>query len=122
MKKIKNLVINGKNSLTLILLRFFLAFIVFLLIHSSRNKLALYLFAVTAFVAFLDGFLAKRNRRKRQLRSILDPLADKVVINLVAVSLFLKGIIPFWLMIAYLAKDLSVIFGALFILIKNLLL
>lgn len=104
---------------TLILLRILLSFIIFLLIYHSRNNLALFLFALTAFVAFFDGFLAKRNKLKGQLRSILDPFADKLLINLTAIALFFKGILPYWVMIVYLVKDLLVIFGALFVLIKN---
>lgn len=108
-----------KVGLTLILLRILLSFIVFLFVYSLRNKLALYLFVLTAFVAFLDGFLAKRNKVRRQLRSILDPFADKLLINLTAIALFLKGMLPFWIMGVYLLKDLFVVFGAFFVLIKN---
>jgi len=120
MIKPKKFAIKGmKVGLTLILLRIFLSFIVFLLIYSSRNNLALYLFVLTAFVAFLDGLLAKRSKIRSQLRSILDPFADKLLINLAAIALFLKGILPFWIMAVFLAKDLLVISGALFVLIKN---
>lgn len=104
---------------TLILLRILLSFIVFLLIYSFRNKLALYLFVLTAFVAFLDGSLSKRKGVRSQLRFILDPFSDKLLINLVAIALFLKGVLPFWIMVLYLVKDLLIIFGALFVLIKN---
>ncbi len=116
----KRFAIRGKKrGLVLIVLKIFLSLIVFLLIYSSRNSLALYLFVLTAFVAFLDGFLAKRNKIKSQLRSILDPFADKLLINLVAIALFFKGILPYWVMGVYLLKDLLVVFGGLFVLIKN---
>lgn len=120
MIKPKRLAIKGiKVGSTLSLLRIFLSFIIFLLINSSRNKLALYLFVLTAFAAFLDGFLAKRNNSRSQLRLILDPFADKLLINLTAVALFLKGELPFWIMGIYLVKDSLVVLGALFVLIKN---
>lgn len=108
-----------KIGFTLIWLRVFLALIIFPLIFSGRDEIALYLFVLTAFVAFLDGFLAKRVKIKSQLRSILDPFADKLLINLTAIALFFKGVLPFWVMGVYLLKDLLVIFGALFTLIKN---
>lgn len=108
-----------KGGSTLIMLRILLSLIVFSFIHFSRNNLALYLFVLTAFVAFFDGFLAKRNNVKSQLRSILDPFADKLLINLAAIALFFKGMLPFWVMVIYLAKDLLVVIGALFVLIKN---
>jgi len=118
MKKIKRFMIRG-SGLTLTLLRLLLAFIVFLLIYSSDRELALYLFVLTAFVSFLDGFLAKRNKSAGQLRSMLDPFADKLLINLLAVTLFFKGLLPFWVMAVYLVKDLLVVIGAIAILGKN---
>ncbi len=108
-----------KNIFTLILLRILLTLIIFLSISVGMNKIALYIFVLTAFVAFLDGFLAKRNKTRSQLRSILDPFADKLLINLTAIALFSKGLLPLWIMAIYLVKDLLVIFSALFILIKN---
>jgi len=107
------------NIFTLIWLRILFSLIIFLLIFSGRNKIALYLFVLTAFVAFLDGFLAKRIKARSQLRSILDPFADKMLINLAAIALFFNGMLPFWVMIVYLLKDLLVILGGLFVLIKN---
>ncbi len=104
---------------TLLLLRFLLTLLVFLTLFLDRSNVALYLFILTAFVAFFDGFLAKRNKVRSQLRSILDPFADKFFINLTAIALFFKGILPFWVMFVFLIKDLLLVFGALFMLIKN---
>jgi len=42
-----------------------------------------------------------------------------LLINLAVVALFLNGMLPFWVMIVYLVKDLLVIAGALFVLAKN---
>ena len=108
-----------KRGFTLIPLRIFLALIIFSLIFSGGDELALYLFVLTALVAFLDGFLAKKSKVSGQLRGIFDPFADKFLINLIAVALFFKGILPFWVMGVYLVKDLLVVIGALFVLVKN---
>lgn len=110
---------EGKKRLPLLFLRIFLAFIVFLLIYHSKDKFVLYFFVLTTFVAFLDGFLAKREEAVSQLRSILDPFADKLLINLTAVALLIRGNLPFWVMAVYMLKDLLVISGALFALSKN---
>jgi len=107
------------RKFTLILLRILLALIIFLAIFYEGDKISLYLFVLAAFVAFLDGFLAKRNKVRGQLRSILDPFADKLLINLTAVALFIKGILPLWVMITFLVKDLLIVISALFILFKN---
>src|SRR3989339_668408 len=110
---------GGKSVLSLLLLRMVLPLLIFFLIIRSKPKLSLYLFVLTAFVAFLDGFLAKRNKVKSQLRSMLDPFADKMFVNAVAIALFLKGFLPFWVVCVFLVKDSLIILGALFILIKN---
>jgi CDP-diacylglycerol--serine O-phosphatidyltransferase len=107
------------RGLTLILLRIILALIVFLLILNSMGNIAFYLFILTVLADFLDGFLAKKDRVKGQLRSILDPFSDKLLVNLTAVGLYMMGGFPIWAAAAYLAKDLIVVSGGLYVLIKN---
>lgn len=107
------------NGFTLILLRILLSPIVFWLIRSSRIKLAIFLFVLTAFADFFDGFLAKRNNNRSQLRPIFDPFAEKLLINLTAAALFLKNMLPFWVMAIYMAKDIIVVCGAIFVLARN---
>src|SRR3989338_7642781 len=109
----------SKRRLTLLMLRLLLPFIVSLLIYASRKELAVYLFVITAFASFFDGLLAKKNNQRTQLRSILDPFADKLFIALTAFILFYKGLFPFWAMIVFLSKDAIVVLGGLFVLIKN---
>jgi CDP-diacylglycerol--serine O-phosphatidyltransferase len=109
-----------KRNIALILLRIILSFIIFTLIINNRKNLALYLFGLTAFVSFLDGFLAKKNKIRTQLSSILDPFADKVFVNLVAIALFFDGNLPYWVMALFLIKDLLVVIGALLHLLKNI--
>ncbi len=118
MKKPKRFSI--RNGLTFVYLRIVLSFIVFLLIINSWNDLALYLFTLTSLLAFFDGFLAKKNKINSQLRSILDPFADKLLVNLAAIALFFQGILPFWIMVVFLVKDASIILGAIVVLIKNI--
>ena len=110
---------RGKNGFTFLLLRIFLALFVFFFVYYSKINLSIYFFVLTAFVALFDGFWARRNRIRSQLRSILDPFADKLLIDLTAVALYLKSALPFWVMIIFLVKDLLIISGAVYVLIKN---
>jgi len=105
-----------KNGFDFLLLRILLSIIVFLLIP---HELALYLFVFTGLVAFLDGFLAKRDRIRSQLRSILDPFADKLLVNLTAIALYFNGMIPLWLMLVFLVKDMIMVVGAIAVMINN---
>jgi CDP-diacylglycerol--serine O-phosphatidyltransferase len=109
-----------KNILTITLFRIILAVIISSIIYFNKQNIALYLFVLAAAISFMEGLLVKKNKIKSHLRSILDPFADKLLINIVAISLFLKGQFPYGVMIAYLTKDLIVTIGGLSILIKNI--
>ena len=87
--------------------------------YNGKDELAVYLFILAAFVAFLDALLAKIRNKASQLRSILDPFANKILINLTVIALFIKGSFPFWVLVLYVAKDLLIIIGSIYLLIKN---
>ena len=114
-KKIRNIGIG----LRLDLLQILLAIIVFFLMYNGKGEVAVYLFILAAFVAFLDALLAKIRNKASQLRSILDPFANKILINLTAIALFINGSFPFWVLVLYVAKDLLIVIGSVYLLIKN---
>lgn len=61
----------------------------------------------------LDGFIAKRFNAKTKLGAILDPLADKALLVSAYVMLSVMGVIPFWLMIAVVFRDVVIVGGYL---------
>lgn len=107
------------RDLSMALLKIVLAIIVFFLVYNSKNDLALYLFALAALVALMDGLSARSKKKTSQLRSILDPFASKALINMTAIALFIEGVLPFWVMVLYAAKDLLVIIGGIYVLANN---
>lgn len=76
-------------------------------------RLALFLFAVAAFTDGLDGFLAKRCGWESALGKILDPLADKLLLVTVFLTLGILGLVPLWLALVAVARDLVITAGAL---------
>lgn len=70
-----------------------------------------------AFVFFLaaglsdavDGYLAKRLRQTSELGAYLDPLADKVLIVSIYISLGIANAIPRWLVILVVSRDLMIV-------------
>jgi cardiolipin synthase len=74
---------------------------------------ALLLFAVAGASDGLDGFLAKQYGWTSRLGGILDPLADKALLVSCFVVLGLKGLVPMWLVIAAIVRDLVIVGGAL---------
>lgn len=73
----------------------------------------------TAFVLFLvagvsdgvDGFLAKRFDMTTELGAYLDPLADKALIVSIYLTLGISGVIPLWLVILVVSRDILIVGG-----------
>ena len=72
---------------------------------------ALILFAVAGFTDALDGFLAKQFHWESRLGSILDPLADKLLLVSSFLALAWIELIPLWLVVVVIARDLLIIIG-----------
>jgi cardiolipin synthase len=86
--------------------------IVFLLLE-HRYGWALLLFAMAGISDGLDGFLAKRFGWRSRLGGILDPLADKVLLVACFLVLGTLSLIPVWLVVAAVFRDLLITGGAL---------
>jgi len=78
----------------------------------QRLEMTLMLFAIAALSDALDGFLAKRFGWQSELGAILDPIADKLLLATVFISLTVLGLVPLWLMAAALARDAIIVTGA----------
>lgn len=72
---------------------------------------ALAWFAIAAFSDALDGFLAKHYGWQSRLGSILDPLADKLLLVSVFIALTWVELIPMWLLLVVLSRDLLIVIG-----------
>jgi len=86
--------------------------IVYLLLI-ERYPFALGLIVVAGLSDALDGFLAKRYNWSSQLGSFLDPLADKVLLVCCFFVCVFMGLVPAWLFIIVVLRDVIVALGAL---------
>jgi len=77
-----------------------------------RFDWALTLFIVAGVSDALDGFLAKRFHWQSRLGSFLDPIADKLLLVSCFVSAAGLGLIPVWLVLMVLVRDLVIVTGA----------
>ncbi len=81
----------------------------------------LYGFIVPALVIFfalgasdaVDGFVARRTGQVTFLGTILDPLADKLILIASFLSLSFLGLIPAWLTIVVVSRDILIVTGSL---------
>ncbi len=85
---------------------------VVLLIEKQFGE-ALLLFAVAGASDGLDGYLAKRNGWESRLGSMLDPIADKLLLVSSFIVLSWLGFLPLWLVLVILGRDIVILVGAI---------
>jgi cardiolipin synthase len=82
-------------------------------IAHANYPLTLVLFFIAAASDGLDGYLAKRFHWTSELGKMLDPLADKLLLVGVFLVATWYGLIPRWLTIAAVGRDVLILLGAL---------
>jgi len=95
------------------LLRMLLVVPIGWLILKESWGLAFILIFIAGFSDALDGYLARVYHWQSELGSILDPVADKLLLVVLFITLTLKGLIPEWLTILVVFRDLIILIGAL---------
>ena len=77
----------------------------------DKFTLAAVLFILASLTDLLDGFLARAMGQVTKLGALLDPLADKLLLLSSFALLFYRGIVPLWVLIIVLSKDVVVVSG-----------
>lgn len=86
---------------------------VVMVLHAGQFHLALLLMIVAGVSDGLDGYLAKRFQWRSRIGGLLDPLADKLLLVSVFVTLVWIGLAPAWLAVIVITRDVIIIAGAL---------
>jgi cardiolipin synthase len=121
-KEIKNsndLIFTIPNILTMARIASipFISYFVFI----NQYDYACGLFVLAAVTDFLDGYIARNwPNQLSNLGSIIDPLADKLLIGTLTVTLALTNMMPLELAILILGRDIVLIMSSLFIRYKTL--
>jgi len=92
------------------------------LIFYQRFVWALVVFVTAGITDGLDGLLARRFDQQSQLGTILDPIADKLLLVTAFIVLSMRGVfhaplpkhlpVPFWVTVAVISRDVFIIVGA----------
>lgn len=98
------------NILTLFRLFLIAPFLVFL--YQQNYDWALYTFFLAGFTDGLDGWLARHFHWQSSFGSFLDPVADKLLVISSFLSLYLIGVLPWWLVLLVFLRDISILMGA----------
>ena len=86
---------------------------ILVLVAQGRFDWALVLFFIAGFSDGVDGYLAQRFDWSSRLGGMLDPIADKALMTGVFVMLAWVGLVPAWLAIAVILRDVVIIGGAI---------
>lgn len=109
---------NLPNFLSLIRI-LFIPLLVILLIYEYYD-LSLIILVLSAISDALDGFIARFFHQKTTLGAYLDPIADKLLLVTSYITLSILNIIPDWLTIIVISRDVIISLGVLILLIKRI--
>jgi cardiolipin synthase len=84
-----------------------------LTLYRGDLVLTLALFMAAAVSDAADGFLARQFAWQTTLGGILDPAADKLLLATVFIVLAVLHLVPFWLMVAAVVRDVIIVLGAI---------
>lgn len=94
-------------------LRLALVPVFLLLLVEGEDIWALVVLAVSGITDFLDGFLARKLNQVSRLGQLLDPAADRLYILAALLGLAIRSLIPWWLVVVILARDVMLIVVAI---------
>jgi CDP-diacylglycerol--glycerol-3-phosphate 3-phosphatidyltransferase len=100
---------NLPNSLTL--LRIFLIpilVVVLLTKFDGKEYVGLAIFLIAAVTDLLDGYFARRYQKITRLGTLLDPIADKLLISSALISLVELGLAPAWMIVIIVGREFAV--------------
>jgi len=86
----------------------FVPIVIWLIINGAHTP-AFVLFLLAGISDGVDGFLARHYNWKTELGAYLDPLADKLLLVGIYVTLGLLGHMPAWLVIAVVTRDILIV-------------
>ena len=111
-------VLNVPNIITLIRLGLVPAMAYYL--TDEAYEIALPIFLVAALSDLADGYIARKFKLVSTFGATLDPIADKLSMLVATVLLAWQTLLPIWLAVAIVARDIIIVVGAVaFILVRG---
>ena len=74
----------------------------------SNDILALLIFWVAALTDLLDGYLARRWKQVTTIGTLLDPIADKLLVSAALIALVQVRVVPGWLVVLLVGREFAV--------------
>ncbi|NOZ24873.1 MAG: CDP-diacylglycerol--glycerol-3-phosphate 3-phosphatidyltransferase [Nitrospirae bacterium] len=97
---------NSLTTLRIVLIPVFVGALVY-----RRYDYALCVFIVAAVTDFFDGLIARARNQQTELGKFLDPVADKFLLVTSFVLFAVYGLVPKWLTITVISRDIIIVTG-----------
>lgn len=81
------------------------------LLENPRARWVMFLLFFSFFTDLLDGIAARLRRETTRIGAFLDPMADKLLLTAVYVTLAYRGIWPVWVFVIIFSRDLLIVLG-----------
>jgi len=81
----------------------------------GQHAWAIMTFAVAGFTDLIDGTVARMLKQPSAKGALLDPLADKFLVQSCFVCLFAAGIVPWWFFFLALGRDIMIVSGIFYL-------
>lgn len=106
-------VLTPANQITILRLVFVPVFAIEVI--DGHFEAALLVLGAAALSDVLDGAVARLSHQVSPLGVALDPIADKILMSTAFLTLSYRGVLPWWLTILVLSRDVAILLTALLI-------
>ncbi|MBQ3476341.1 CDP-diacylglycerol--glycerol-3-phosphate 3-phosphatidyltransferase [Candidatus Saccharibacteria bacterium] len=101
--------ITGPTWLTILRILLAILFMIFILYPASWAVVtAFIIFIVASVTDKIDGHWARKTNNVTDLGAFLDPLADKILVNLALLALVYLQVVPVWVFAIILVRDFTI--------------
>ena len=81
-------------------------------IYLGNFEISIIYFVVASVTDGLDGFIARKMNWQTELGTLLDPVADKILLSGSIFILWLNQFIPFYIFVIFISRDVAILLGA----------
>src|SRR5262245_20764170 len=99
---------NWLTTLRILLIPFFVTLLVY-----RWPRTALLVFCMASLTDLLDGYIARSQGRQTRLGAFLDPVADNLLLTSAFVTLTYLKVVPCWIAVVVVSRDLVLSVGVL---------
>ena len=113
--QISSKILTAANLLTFLRMAL-IPFFAILLVY-NREGWALFVFTIAGVSDGIDGFIARRFKQESELGTVIDPIADKLLMTTAFIMLTIPSVlspgrhlpVPFWVTAAVIGRDVLII-------------